>query len=29
MINFNDKLSEDNLYLTLAIKVLITYTIRF
>jgi len=29
MIEFSDQLSEDNWYLTLAIKVLVTYTIRF
>jgi len=29
MIEFSDQLSQDNLYLILAIKVLATYTIRF
>jgi len=29
MIGFSDQLSEDNCYLTLATKVLATYTIRF
>jgi len=29
MIEFSDQLSQDNLYLTLATKVLVTYTIRF
>jgi len=29
MIEFSDQLSEDNWYLTLATKVLVTYTIRF
>jgi len=29
MIEFSNQLSQDNWYITLAIKVLITYTIRF
>jgi len=29
MIEFSDQLSQDNWYITLAIKVLATYTIRF
>jgi len=29
MIKFIDQLSQDNCYLTLAIKVLVIYTIRF
>jgi len=29
MIGFSDQLSQDNLYLTLAIMVLATYIIRF
>jgi len=29
MIKFNDQLSQDNWYLILAIKVLVTYAIRF
>jgi len=29
MIEFNDQLSQDNWYLILATKILITYTIRF
>jgi len=29
MIEFSDQLSQDNLYLTFATKVLVTYTIRF
>jgi len=29
MVEFSDKLSQDNWYLTLATKVLVTYTIRF
>jgi len=29
MIKFSDQLSQDNWYLTLATKVLVTYTIRF
>jgi len=29
MIEFSDKLSQDNWYLTLATKVLVTYTIKF
>jgi len=29
MIEFSDQLSQDNWYLTLATKVLVTYTIRF
>jgi len=29
MIEFSDQLGQDNWYLTLATKVLVTYTIRF
>jgi len=29
MIEFSDQLSQDNWYLTLATKILVTYTIRF
>jgi len=29
MIEFSDQLSQDNCYLTLATKVLVTYIIRF
>jgi len=29
MIEFSDQLTQNNLYLTLATKVLLTYTIRF
>jgi len=29
MIEFSDQLSQDNWYLTLATKVLVTYSIRF
>jgi len=29
MIKFNDQLSQDDWYLTLATKVLVTYIIRF
>jgi len=29
MIEFSDQLNQDDWYLTLAIKVLVTYTIRF
>jgi len=29
MIEFSDQLSQDNWYLTLATKVLVTYTVRF
>jgi len=29
MIKFSYQLSQDNWYLTLAIKVIVTYTIRF
>jgi len=29
MVEFNDQLSQDNWYLTLVTKVLVTYTIRF
>jgi len=29
MIEFNNQLSQDNLYLTLTIKVLMTYVIRY
>jgi len=29
MIEFGDQLSQDNWYLTLTTKVLVTYTIRF
>jgi len=29
MIEFSDQLSQDNWYLTLATKVLVTYAIRF
>jgi len=29
MIEFSNQLSQDNWYLTLATKVLVTYTIRF
>jgi len=29
MIEFSDQLSQDNWYLTLATKILVTYVIRF